>query len=130
MDNMKLSKSLGVFECEILDVLVRMAKTTEESKSVNCGGCGFNTCEQMVVAIILGMRTTEDCVCSPSVKQEIMPLLCQTNEDMLDSMNALLALIDLKENESLQLMESLTKVLSELSVSRKRINTAIHFFTS
>jgi hypothetical protein len=130
MDNMKLSKSLGVFECEISDVLVRMAKTTEESKSVNCGGCGFKTCEQMVVAIILGMRTTEDCVCSPSLKQEIMPLLCQTNEDMLDSMNALLALIDLKENESLQLMESLTKILSELSVSRKRINTAIHFLTS
>jgi len=130
MDNMKLSKSLGVLECEISDVLVRMAKITEESQSVNCGGCGFNTCEQMVVAIILDMRTTEDCVCSPSVKQEIMPLLCQSNEDMLDSMNDLLALIDLKENESLQLMESLTKILSELNVSRKRVNAAIHFLTS
>ena len=131
MDNMKLCESLSISECEVSDVLARMAKTTEESKGINCGGCGFNTCEQMVAAIILGMRTTEDCVCNPcnpSLKQDTLPY--KPKQDMLDKMNNLLTLIDLKEDESLQLIGSVSKLLSELKVSRKRVNDAIHILTS
>jgi hypothetical protein len=119
MDIVKLSVSLGVHEYEILDTLASMSKNNAEFYKVDCGGCGFNTCEQMVVAIILGMRVAEDCVCTPTRKQESISE--QHNEDLASEMRALLDLIDLKEIEALQLMEVLTKCISELKASRKTI---------
>ncbi|MBQ0167644.1 MAG: 4Fe-4S binding protein [Treponema sp.] len=45
---------------QIQEILVRMGKTRPEDL-VNCGSCGYKTCEQMVVAIFNGKNRPENC---------------------------------------------------------------------
>lgn len=45
---------------QIQDILDRMGKTRQED-IVNCGACGYSTCEQMVVAIFNGKNRPENC---------------------------------------------------------------------
>ena len=62
MDYKKLSDSLNCPDEDVIAAYTGLLKTTEEERQINCRCCGFGTCEQMVVAIILGMRHNEDCV--------------------------------------------------------------------
>ncbi|MDR1950505.1 MAG: methyl-accepting chemotaxis protein [Spirochaetaceae bacterium] len=45
---------------QINDVFNRMHKVTEEER-LNCGACGYKSCEQMAVAIINGLNKPENC---------------------------------------------------------------------
>lgn len=39
-----------------------MLKTTEESRQINCSGCGYDTCEKMADAIYNGFNRKENCI--------------------------------------------------------------------
>jgi iron only hydrogenase large subunit-like protein len=45
---------------DIEDVFIRMHKI-EENDRLNCGACGYKSCEQMAVAIINGLNKPENC---------------------------------------------------------------------
>lgn len=40
----------------------RLLKTTDSHRHIDCGSCGFNTCEQMAEAIAKGINHIENCV--------------------------------------------------------------------
>jgi len=62
MLNKKLADALNMPEEEIEGVYKEMLKVSVADKQLNCGACGYNTCEQMVAAIILGTKSKENCV--------------------------------------------------------------------
>lgn len=43
-------------------VFTSMNKRTEEDRSINCGACGYDTCQTMAAAIASGVNKTENCV--------------------------------------------------------------------
>lgn len=47
-------------DAEIQDIYLKMHKT-ETKHILNCGACGYNSCEQMAVAIINGLNRMENC---------------------------------------------------------------------
>jgi hypothetical protein len=47
-------------QAEIEAMFVKMHKTNENDR-LNCGACGYRSCEQMVVAIINGLNKPENC---------------------------------------------------------------------
>ena len=47
---------------EMEDAYTQMEKYTQKERSINCGACGNNTCEQMAKAIALGVNTPNNCV--------------------------------------------------------------------
>ncbi len=55
-------KSRIVFPNEIeLDKVYKELKKEKPSDFLNCGGCGYNTCEQMATAIFNGINKKENC---------------------------------------------------------------------
>ena len=46
----------------INEVFIRMHKTTEESRHIDCHSCGYNSCHQMAEAIANGYNNIENCV--------------------------------------------------------------------
>ena len=56
-----LSNVLSEQSKEIEAVYNSMFKIVEEDRQVNCCACGFDTCEHLAAAIVLGMRSNEDC---------------------------------------------------------------------
>jgi len=61
MQNDKLASALNVSDSEIEATYASLNKTSEERRHINCKLCGFDTCEQLMVAILLGMKSVEDC---------------------------------------------------------------------
>lgn len=39
-----------------------MNKTTEQKRKINCGACGYPTCEQMAIAVADGYANKQDCI--------------------------------------------------------------------
>ena len=46
----------------INEVFVRMHKTSEESRHIDCHACGYNSCHQMAEAVANGYNNIENCV--------------------------------------------------------------------
>lgn len=44
-------------------IFMSMLKDTPEKQAINCGGCGYDTCKDMVCAIYNGYNHTSNCVC-------------------------------------------------------------------
>ncbi|MCR5655561.1 MAG: 4Fe-4S binding protein [Lachnospiraceae bacterium] len=44
------------------EIFNSMHKTTEEKRKVNCGCCGYDSCEQMVLAIYNGFNRIQNCI--------------------------------------------------------------------
>jgi len=61
MSSKKLADALKMSDEEIESIYKDLLKSTEEDKQVNCRACGYDTCEQMVAAIAIEMKTKEDC---------------------------------------------------------------------
>ena len=53
-------KELGEYEKNA--IFNDMYKMTEESRNINCGACGYNSCEEMVKAIHNGVNIKENCI--------------------------------------------------------------------
>lgn len=51
-----------IFDAEIDAVYASMLKTTDENRHIDCRSCGYNSCGQMITAIILGINHKENCV--------------------------------------------------------------------
>lgn len=47
---------------EVEEVFVRMNKLTEADRSINCGSCGYDSCEKMATAIFAGCNRRSNCV--------------------------------------------------------------------
>ncbi|MDR0557485.1 MAG: hypothetical protein LBG43_06420 [Treponema sp.] len=61
-DRSEIFKSMVIFPTKeaIRDTFVKMHKT-ERKQFLNCGACGYKSCEQMAVAIINGLNRPENC---------------------------------------------------------------------
>lgn len=44
------------------EIFCDMLKTTEESKHIDCGGCGYDSCKEMAKAIYNGVNVKENCI--------------------------------------------------------------------
>ena len=51
-----------ISEHEIENMYQQLYKTTELDRTIDCRGCGYASCEQLVKAIILGINNKENCV--------------------------------------------------------------------
>ncbi len=49
-------------EAEKKQIFDQLHKTTEEKKHINCGCCGYDSCEQMVFAIYNGFNRIQNCI--------------------------------------------------------------------
>lgn len=58
----KLIKSDVVNEKDIEAVFIKLMKTTEEDKSINCTACGYESCFQMAEAIVKGNNYEKNCI--------------------------------------------------------------------
>ena len=58
----KYLKPFAVPKEIINEVFIRMHKTTEESRHIDCHSCGYNSCHQMAEAIANGYNNIENCV--------------------------------------------------------------------
>ncbi len=49
-------------QAELEQIFGQMLKDTEEKRSINCSGCGYDTCKEMAVAIHNGFNHKENCI--------------------------------------------------------------------
>ncbi len=49
-------------ETELDNIFLTMDKDTPESRVINCGSCGYNTCKEMATAIYNGFNHRDNCV--------------------------------------------------------------------
>ena len=47
---------------EIDKVFTKLHKTTSEKQSINCGSCGYSSCEEMCHAIFIGINEATNCI--------------------------------------------------------------------
>ena len=115
----KISDELDVSDEQIEAICTSMHKTTREERHWNCRLCGFNSCEQMVAAILLGMREKEQCV----QYSESKLLSVNTNLDTMIKLLYMLAkcnkaINDLKNSKKIfaESIENLIKIEKEQRV--------------
>ncbi|MBR5421967.1 MAG: EAL domain-containing protein [Lachnospiraceae bacterium] len=75
---------------EFEHVYQSMGKDTWETRRINCASCGYNTCEEMAIAIFNGFNHRENCVhyLKNTVENEQQQLIYQAQHDeMLDIFN-------------------------------------------
>jgi len=109
MNSEQLAKELKVPETVVESVYVSMHKTTDTARQMNCRACGFNTCEQMVAAIILDMRFKEDCAHYPCKNSQAET----TNQQIADDLAA----------KTKELADLLAVQLKNLELCTKSINS-------
>ncbi len=65
------------------DVFNSMQKHTRESRKINCGACGYNSCEEMATAIANGINQKDSCIhyVKDSLQEE-MDVINQLKEDV------------------------------------------------
>jgi iron only hydrogenase large subunit-like protein len=54
--------SREVLQGELDTVFSSMKKLTQEARKINCGACGYDTCEEMAKAIALQINKKENCI--------------------------------------------------------------------
>lgn len=47
---------------ELETVFISMKKKTREERSINCGACGYDSCQRMALAIASGVNRVENCI--------------------------------------------------------------------
>jgi methyl-accepting chemotaxis protein len=102
---------------EIAAVFKEMHKNSEE-EILNCGACGYKSCEQMAVAIINGLNKPENCrhyveiEKSLRVEKETKEMLNQVYDHTLEEMNKSIGGLD---SLSARISETANYVLSSSS---------------
>ncbi|MBP5608990.1 MAG: EAL domain-containing protein [Lachnospiraceae bacterium] len=77
-------------EVEIKKIYASMGKDTRESRLINCSSCGYNTCQDMAIAIYNGFNHRDNCVhyLKSTVEMEQENLIYKAQHDeMLDIYN-------------------------------------------
>ena len=109
MSNKKLADALNMTEEEIDVMYKKMFKITEMHRQVNCGSCGYNTCEQMLAAIILGTKSREEC----SYYNDILAKMASLNE-FISNIRMLLQFINKSTTNFNAISRELDKYVEEL----------------
>ncbi len=88
---------------ELAQIFQIMKKDTKSKRMVNCGACGYSTCERMASAIFYGCNTEQGCIhyLKESVEEETM-LISDTLRQVQD-----------KSNEINHKKEEITKFMKE-----------------
>lgn len=55
-------RTKNVSEKQIEEAFCTLNKVTWEQRNINCGACGYDTCREMAMALILGTNAKENCV--------------------------------------------------------------------
>ncbi len=87
---------------ELDNIFLMMEKDTPESRKINCGSCGYNTCYEMATAIFNGFNHRDNCVhyLKNTVETEHRNLIYSAQHDeLLDIYNRRYALDYLIINE-------------------------------
>ena len=88
-----------------------MLKDTEEKRTINCGGCGYTNCKEMVLAIHNGFNCKENCVhyikdVAEQEKAENEELLAQIRKEREASSNKATDLIEQIEGDFKNMFDS------------------------
>lgn len=68
-DHSQQNKVLQPSESQLQDIFRQMGKTTHDSQIINCGACGYATCQEMATAIFNGCNSPSGCV--HYIKQQV-----------------------------------------------------------
>lgn len=105
----KLADALKCNDDEVIAVYEDLFKTTEDSRQINCCSCGFETCEQLVAAILLGLKSNESCVRYRQAEREKAEMQATTTpEEKLKVLNNQLEVV---RNEQLKIEEHLHVII-------------------
>ena len=88
---------------ELEHIFRSMGKNTTDSRKINCSSCGYNTCQDMAIAIFNGFNHRENCVhyLKNTVETEQQNLIYQAqHDDLLDIFNRRYAMEFLTKAES------------------------------
>lgn len=95
-------------EAQEQEIFRSMMKDTVEKQAINCSGCGYDTCREMVAAIFNGFNHKENCVCfgrDLAIKEK------EENKALLEKINAQKAQSDkLKEDVIGRINESFNDI--------------------
>jgi len=101
---------------ELEPVYNDMLKTTPEKRKLNCSACGFDSCEDMAIAIYHALNKKENCVNYLKDKNLLeMEELQQMNQNMLQLFESVNSTQD-----------KLKKILDEVSAATKTVNKSMH----
>ncbi|MCL2217597.1 MAG: hypothetical protein FWB91_11350 [Defluviitaleaceae bacterium] len=89
MNHKKLADALCVPEQEIEETYISMFKADEKTRKINCRACNFDTCEQMMVAVLLDARRPKDCARHPSVVMQTTMEELQSQIQLLQTLTPL-----------------------------------------
>jgi methyl-accepting chemotaxis protein len=104
---------------EIEETFRRMHKNTKEDL-LNCGACGYKSCEQMAVAIINGLNKTENCRHYVEIQKKL-----QMEEETQEALNKVYDHTLEEMHKSIEGLDALSGRIGETAAYVKRSSTAI-----
>ena len=57
----KKINEIQLTEQDVKDAYTALLKTTKADQTFNCGACGYNSCEQMAIAVAKGINVVQNC---------------------------------------------------------------------
>jgi uncharacterized coiled-coil DUF342 family protein len=104
------------------NIYADMAKTTEEEKSINCGACGYGSCEKMAIAIAHGLNRADNCFFQKEKTIEEQQFI----EEKLNEANTLKMQLTQKLEAEKKIAVELAEKLTKLSNGNNGLNKTIH----
>jgi methyl-accepting chemotaxis protein len=88
---------------EYEEIFTKMHKTTKQEKELNCSACGYNTCHEMVKAILNGLNDINNCIAFNKHEANLERSHMELNNQQLEA----------KNNEMNQVLEEVKKLSEE-----------------
>jgi len=127
MEYQKLSDAFNISNAEVEALYSEMLKTTEESKRLNCRSCGFNTCEQMVAAIFLGMKHKSDCVQYAIYEAELHKQMQKNASTLVGELLTMCYLVEKERKNVLESFERFNAVMQMFDASVGNLRKALAY---
>jgi len=112
MNSKQLANKLKVSETDVESVYASMHKTTEAARQMNCRACGFNTCEQMMAAILLDMKCKKDCAHHPCKNSQAETSNQQIADDLAAKVKIVADMLPAQMNNLKYCVETLNSTMA------------------
>lgn len=100
-------KELTASASRLDEIYAEMHKYSSEAKKINCGACGYESCEQMATAIANGINHKESCI----------HYIKDTLEDEKDEINALKEEVQSKHEEQKEMYKQILEEFKQIKMS-------------
>ncbi|HOO80306.1 MAG TPA: [Fe-Fe] hydrogenase large subunit C-terminal domain-containing protein [Lachnospiraceae bacterium] len=106
-------KELRVSSAEQEDIFASMHKYSSESRKINCGACGYNSCEEMATAIANGINHKESCI----------HFIKDTLEEEKEQINQLQSEVQRKHEEQLDMYKEILEEFAQIKISMSEVTS-------